>query len=131
MTADIGSVARAPGQMERHYAPRTPLIVFAGQGERALAAIRTEAETALAQGKRVGALLPDNEISALDGLDARIEPLGADLAAVSRNLYAALRALDSAGPDLLLTHSYDDEGLGLALNDRLRRAAGGSLHPVE
>ena len=83
------------------------------------------------RGKRVGALLPDNEISALDGLDARIESLGADLAAVSRNLYAALRTLDAAGLDLLLTHTYDDEGLGLALNDRLRRAAGGSLRQVE
>ena len=131
--ATIGAeaIARAPGQMERHYAPRTPLVVFAGHGKRALAAIRVEAQAALAQEKRVGALLPDIEINALDGLDVRVESLGADLAAVSRNLYAALRALDSAGLDLLITHTYDDEGLGLALNDRLRRAAGGSLRPVE
>jgi L-threonylcarbamoyladenylate synthase len=114
--------------MERHYAPRTPLVVFAGQGKRALAAIRSEAEAAIAEGKRVGALLPDREINALDRLDVRVESLGADLAAVSRNLYAALRALDNAGLDLLITHTYDDAGLGLALNDRLRRAAGGSLH---
>jgi L-threonylcarbamoyladenylate synthase len=130
-TINAEAIARAPGQMERHYAPRTPLIVFAGQGERALAAIRTEAETALAQGKRVGALLPESEIEALYGLDMRIESLGDDLPAISRNLYAALRALDSAGLDLLLTHTYDDIGLGLALNDRLRRAAGGSLRPTD
>src|SRR5262249_38909146 len=30
-----------------------------------------------------------------------------------------------------LTHTYDEEGLGLALNDRLRRAAGGSLRPLQ
>ncbi|HEY7022543.1 MAG TPA: L-threonylcarbamoyladenylate synthase [Ktedonobacterales bacterium] len=129
--ADAGPIPRAPGQMERHYAPRTPLIVFAGQGERALAAIRAEAEVALAQGNRVGALIPDDEISALDGLDVRVESLGADLTAISRNLYAALRVLDDAGLDLLLTHTYADDGLGLALNDRLRRAAGGSLRSVE
>jgi L-threonylcarbamoyladenylate synthase len=130
-TSNAGAVARAPGQMERHYAPRTPLMVFAGQGGRALAAIRAEAETALTQGKRVGALLPESEIEGLHGLDVRIESLGADLPAISHNLYAALRALDGVGLDLLLTHTYSDEGLGLALNDRLRRAAGGSLHPVE
>jgi L-threonylcarbamoyladenylate synthase len=130
-TIGVGGVARAPGQMERHYAPRTPLVVFAGHGKRALAAIRAEAEATLAQGKRVGALLPHDEVGALAGLEVRVESLGADLAAVSRNLYAALRALDSAGLDLLLTHTYDDEGLGLALNDRLRRAAGGLLRPVE
>jgi L-threonylcarbamoyladenylate synthase len=128
---DAEPIARAPGQMERHYAPRTPLVVFAGQGERALAAIRAEAEAAIAEGTRVGALLPDDEISALDYLDVMVEPLGADLAAISRNLYAALRALDGAGLDLLLTHTYDDEGLGLALNDRLRRASGGSLRQAE
>jgi L-threonylcarbamoyladenylate synthase len=131
LATETGPVARAPGQMARHYAPHTPLIVFAGQGDRTLAAIRTEAATALAQGNRVGALLPDDEISALSGLDVRIESLGADRAAVSRNLYAALRALDSAGLDLLLTHTFDNSGLGLTLNDRLRRAAGGSLHQVE
>jgi L-threonylcarbamoyladenylate synthase len=131
VAAKAGPVARAPGQMERHYAPRTPLIVFAGQGERALAAIGSEAEAAIVEGKRVGALLPESEIEALSGLDMRVESLGADLAAISRNLYAALRALDSAGLDLLLTHTYLEEGLGLALNDRLRRAAGGSLHPTD
>jgi L-threonylcarbamoyladenylate synthase len=131
VAADVGSVARAPGQMERHYAPRTPLVVFAGQGKRALAALRAETEAALAQGKRAGALLPESEVEALAGLHVPVESLGADLSAVSRNLYAALRALDSAGLDLLLTHTYDDEGLGLALNDRLRRAAGGALRQVE
>ena len=131
LATETGPVARAPGQMERHYAPRTPLVVFAGRGERALAAIRSEAEASLAQGKRVGVLLPESEIETLSGLDICAESLGADLAAISRNLYAALRALDSAGLDLLLTHTYADEGLGLALNDRLRRAAGGSLRPVE
>jgi len=128
---EAGAVARAPGQMERHYAPWTPLIVFAGQGERALAAIRAAAEAALAQGRRVGALLPESETEALNGLDVRVESLGPDLPAISRALYAALRALDGAGLDLLLTHTYNDEGLGLALNDRLRRAAGGSLQPVK
>jgi L-threonylcarbamoyladenylate synthase len=131
MAAETALIARAPGQMERHYAPRTPLVVFAGQGKRALEAIRVEAQAALAQEKRVGVLLPENETGALNGLDVRIESLGADLPAVSRNLYAALRTLDNAGMDLLLTHTYDDEGLGLALNDRLRRAAGGSLRQIE
>ncbi len=127
LAAEAGPVARAPGQMERHYAPRTPLVVFAGQGARALAAIRSEAEAALAQGKGVGALLPEYEINALTGLDARVESLGADLRRdLAQPLCRPARA-GCAGLDLLLTHTYADDGLGLALNDRLRRAAGGSL----
>jgi L-threonylcarbamoyladenylate synthase len=122
----------APGQMARHYAPRTRLIVFAAEGEPALEAIRDEAEAALGRGLRVGALLADEEADRLADLGMQIERLGpeGDLAEISRRLYAALRALDAAGLDLILAHTFGTDGLGLALHDRLRRAAGGELRPI-
>ncbi|HST88599.1 MAG TPA: L-threonylcarbamoyladenylate synthase [Ktedonobacterales bacterium] len=128
-TANSMAVARAPGQMERHYAPRTRLIVFDGEGGKALNAIRREAVAALARGERVGALLPDEEAGALAGLAVTVAALGssADLGAISRRLYAALRELDERRLDLILAHTFGREGLGLALWDRLRRAAGGEL----
>ncbi len=128
-TANSMAVARAPGQMERHYAPRTRLIVFDGEGGKALNAIRREAVAALARRERVGALLPDEEAGALAGLAVTVAALGssADLGAISRRLYAALRELDERRLDLILAHTFGREGLGLALWDRLRRAAGGEL----
>lgn len=127
-----GPVARAPGQMARHYAPNTPLMVFDGQGEAAITAIRRAAEEALARGERAGALLPDEEAGALSDLPVRVIRLGpsAQLDEVSRRLYAALREADTAGLTRLLAHTFGTEGLGLALADRLRRAAGGRLTPV-
>lgn len=126
---DAIEVARAPGQMERHYAPRTRLIVFEGEGGQALDALRREAAAALARGERVGALLPDEETGTLDGLAVTVATLGpsADLGVISRRLYAALRELDEQRLDLILAHTFGREGLGLALWDRLRRAAGGEL----
>jgi L-threonylcarbamoyladenylate synthase len=119
--------SRAPGQMERHYAPRTRLVVFDAVGERAIAAMRGQTTDALARGQRVGALLPDEEAGELGDLPVQIERLGprADLAAISRRLYAALRALDDAGLDVILAHTFGREGLGLAIWDRLHRAADG------
>ncbi len=124
--------ARAPGQMERHYAPHTRLIVFAATGKPALAAMLTEANAALARGEQVGALAADEEAATLEGAGVRVARLGPadDLAAISRRLYAALRELDSAELDLLLAHSFGRRGLGLAIEDRLRRAAGGHLRAV-
>ena len=124
--------AHAPGQLARHYAPQTPIVVFDGQGEPALAALRTAALAALARGERVGALLPDGAADALAEMPVRLARLGPgdDLAEVSRRLYAALRALDDGTLDLLLAHTFASAGLGLALNDRLRRAAGGALRPL-
>ncbi len=123
---------RAPGQMARHYAPRTRLVVFDAQGDAALAAMRREAELARASGARVGMLLADDEAEAMEGTGtvvARLGPSG-DLAAVTRRLYAALRELDGHGLDLLLAHTYGHEGMGLAIWDRLRRAASGQLRSL-
>ena len=124
--------AHAPGQMERHYAPHTRLIVFDAIGAEALAAMVAVSEAARARGERVGALAADEEVATLEGAGARVAQLGpmGDLAAISRRLYAALRELDAAGLDTLLAHTYGSEGLGLAIDDRLRRAAGGRLRAV-
>lgn len=131
--ATTGTPKLAPGQMERHYAPRTRLVVFDVTGPAALEALRAEAKAALARGERVGALLADDEVGALAGLSVAHVSLGSggDLAAISRRLYAALRELDGQGLDVMLAHTYGREGLGLALWDRLRRAAGGALRNVE
>src|SRR5690349_20136013 len=124
--------AHAPGQMARHYAPHTRLIVFDATDAEALAAMLALAAEAQARGERVGALAADEEAATLEGAGVRVARLGpaADLASISRRLYAALRELDAAGLDLLLAHSFGTQGLGLAIEDRLRRAAGGRLRTV-
>ena len=119
--------------MPRHYAPHTRLIVYDATGDAGRAATLAGARRALAAGLRVGALVPDEEASALAALGVIVEPLGQASAPAeqARRLYVALRALDAQGCDLLLAHTFPHEGLGLALADRLRRAAGGRLTPPE
>ena len=127
------AIARAPGQMERHYAPRTPLIVYDASGAVGSAAVLAGARRALAAGQRVGALVPDDEAEALEALGVAVERLGPTDTPTeqTRRLYAALRALDLRGCDVLLAHTFAREGLGLALWDRLRRAAGGRFTPPD
>ncbi|HKT40566.1 MAG TPA: L-threonylcarbamoyladenylate synthase [Ktedonobacterales bacterium] len=131
-TKPVHEPAHAPGQMARHYAPHTQLIVVDAAGADALAAMLTLAAEAQTRGERVGALAADEEAATLEGAGVRVARLGPmdDLASISRRLYAALRELDAAGLDLLLAHSFGRQGLGLAIEDRLRRAAGGRLHTV-
>jgi L-threonylcarbamoyladenylate synthase len=122
-------VQRAPGQMERHYAPRARLVVYDATGAAGTAAVLAAARVALAAGAPVGALAPDEEAAALEDLGvvvARLGPAG-DPAEAARKLYAGLRWLDERGCDPLLAHTWPRAGLGLALWDRLRRAAGGRL----
>jgi L-threonylcarbamoyladenylate synthase len=96
--------ARSPGRLTRHYAPDTPMrLEAAGAGA---------GEAFLAFGP------------AQDGpLVFNLSPSG-DLAEAAANLFAFLRAADAASPTAIAVAPIPDEGLGEAINDRLRRATG-------
>ena len=98
----------APGLLASHYAPRAPLRLRA-PGE------TWPLDTALLA--FIGTDLPSGSASAV------LSPSG-DLAEAAANLFARLRQLDAAGPRLIVAELVPDSGLGEAVNDRLRRAAG-------
>lgn len=127
--------AQAPGMLLSHYAPRARLLVFDGDDVAATwARAIAEAHELAAQGQRVGALAPDDLAADFAAAGAvAVARLGAltDPAAVARHLFAALRQLDDAGVDSIVTGSFARAGLGLAVRDRLWRAAGGVVIPVE
>ncbi|MBD3347545.1 MAG: threonylcarbamoyl-AMP synthase [Chitinivibrionales bacterium] len=101
----------SPGRQLRHYAPATPLVM----GD----------EPPVASGLRKGLLSFKPPSSSDTGEYAAIEVLSAkgDPAEAACNLFAALRRLDGMELDVIVTSPIPDEGLGLAINDRLRRAS--------
>ncbi len=106
------SAQLAPGMLSRHYAPRTPLVVIE-RGETALAI----------PGKRCG-LLTEGTRAWQAGFDQIVSLAEtADLRICAARFFASLRSLDSADLDVIIAHKFPDNGLGLALNDRLRRAS--------
>ena len=119
----------APGMLSKHYAPEAALLLFDGPFDAVTAALRAEALAQAGAGRRVGLLVPEEDRPLFDGLPARVVTPGprADLAQTAHGLFAALRALDAAGVDVILARQFPPEGLGRALADRLLRAAGGRL----
>jgi L-threonylcarbamoyladenylate synthase len=108
----------APGMLESHYAPRTPLLL--GDVDALLAAHA---------GRRIAVLAfaRPREAHALRVLSPR-----GDLAEAARELFAALRALDASGAERIVAERVPEAGLGRAINDRLRRAAAArDATPVE
>jgi L-threonylcarbamoyladenylate synthase len=104
----------APGQLEKHYATRTPLRVLPGP-----------AGPAPERAGRVG-LLAWRPTGAGGYAAAEVlAPDGSPETAAAR-LFASLRKLDAAGLDLILAEPCEETGLGHAIMDRLRRAAGGA-----
>jgi L-threonylcarbamoyladenylate synthase len=95
----------SPGMLARHYAPATPLRLDAldvRSGEALLA---------------FGSVVPKHA-EAMVNLS-----VSGDLTEAAANLFAALRALDRSGASAIAAMPIPQEGLGEAINDRLRRAA--------
>ena len=99
---------KTPGQLHSHYAPRKKVI--AGNLDELVQQY---------PGERTGILSFQRNFNALH--QCILSPTG-DLEEAARNLFSALRTLDQAPTDIILTEYVPDTGLGKAINDRLRRA---------
>ncbi|MFE0510114.1 L-threonylcarbamoyladenylate synthase [Streptomyces sp. NPDC058964] len=111
------SRVRVPGQHPSHYAPRARVVLV--EPEKVVA----EAEIAQELGHQVGVLLPPSFTDAPVKAQAVVSVPGS-MAAYARGLYGFLRELDQRGCDLIIASLPVEEGLGLAIANRLRRAAG-------
>lgn len=117
LTVHSTSHVRVPGQHPSHYAPRARVVLVEPEK------VADEAEIAQERGHQVGVLLPptiaDTPVKA-----HTVVPVPASMAEYARDLYGFLRELDQRGCDLIIASLPVEEGLGLAIANRLRRAAG-------
>ncbi|MEV6019375.1 L-threonylcarbamoyladenylate synthase [Streptomyces sp. NPDC051997] len=108
---------RVPGQHPSHYAPRARVVLV--EPEKVVA----EAESAQEAGYQVGVFLPPCFADAAVKAHA-VVALPGSLDAYAQGLYGFLRELDQQGCDLIVASLPAEKGLGLAVANRLRRAAG-------
>lgn len=125
----LGAVGKtaSPGLLARHYSPDASLFLFTGDPDETRRAFQTAISDALAADRRVGVLVVDEDMPLLADLTplpqlARLGSEG-DLAGVAGRLFAGLRDLDAAGCEAIYARSLGTAGLGLAILDRLTRAA--------
>ena len=107
-----GAPLESPGMLAAHYAPRARLRLNAGDA-------LEEGEVFLAFGDP-----PEAGPAGPAGYAAvrNLSPAG-DLAEAAANLFRLLHELDALGPAAIAVSPIPEEGLGAAINDRLRRAA--------
>jgi L-threonylcarbamoyladenylate synthase len=132
-TDDRAGAPASPGMLLKHSSPRAELQLFDGPAERVLARMRQVAGHARGSGRSVGILAPNEEIAQFSGTGAQLAALGPrdDLAAIGQRIFSGMRQLDRRGVDLILVRALAREGIGLAIWDRLLRAAEGRVTYVE
>ena len=118
-----GERPRAPGMKYRHYAPRAPVTVVAGDPQKSAAYIAAHA------GREDGVICFDEFTFLFTGQE--VEKLGpaADKGEQARHIFDALRAFDHTRVKAIWAQCPDPAGLGLAITNRLNKAAG--FHVVQ
>jgi len=119
------SVPRAPGMKYTHYAPVVPMTLFEGTYPHIGDLILREIRVALAAGRKVGVIvsnetaqrLPTTVLAAVYGSRQHTTEIAA-------NLYTAIRSFDDSSVDIIYAEGIPEEGLGLAVMNRLRKASG-------
>lgn len=118
-----GEKPKAPGMKYRHYAPKAPVTVVTGDSGRTARYIRDRADG------KTGVICFDEYRELFS--DSIVESIGlsSDRAEQARRIFDALRAFDGTDVEKIYAQCPNDEGLGLAIGNRLKKAAG--FHVVD
>lgn len=115
--------ARSPGMKHRHYAPDAEMVVVEGEPEKVVRRIQELAALYMAEGRKVGVLTTDESQSKYNA-DV-VKSLGSrnDMTTIAKNLFRLLREFDKEKVDIIIAEGITPKGIGLAVMNRLRRAA--------
>jgi L-threonylcarbamoyladenylate synthase len=120
------SSVEAPGQLQSHYAPRTPLILeqrpFGGKRDEAPEGFEI-ANISFSEERKVGVLAWKQPSFSIDCAAMEVLSETGDLREAAATLFAKMRRLDEAGLDFIVAEPVPEVGLGVAIMDRLRKAA--------
>ena len=111
-------VAKSPGMKYRHYSPRARVILVEGDREKVTARIDELVDELRKKGLKVGVMAME-----MHRADAFFY-LGSSIEEVARNVFRGLRELDRRGVDVIVVEGVEEKGLGMAVMNRLRKAAG-------
>lgn len=112
--AHSSSNPSAPGQLASHYSPRKPFVL--GNLAQLVARHREE-------GKNFGVLSFSSFFPEVEQEKQIALSSARDMQEAAQNLFRAMRVLDDSNVALIVAEELPEEGLGRAINDRLRRAA--------
>ena len=125
-----GVAPRSPGMKYRHYAPEGEMWLVEGDHiEDTISTINRLIAAAREQGRKVGVLTTEENQQAYPLAD-QVFPCGKreELITVAHNLYDVLRKMDDKKVDFILSETFPEQGVGQAIMNRLRKAAGGKRY---
>lgn len=123
-----GIKPKAPGMKYRHYAPKGQLTVVAGEKMNVIDKINQLTEEAMRKGLKTGVIATGENYGLYKADVVKNAGDRNDEAAIAKELYRILREFDDEDVEVICSESFDAEGIGQAIMNRLLKAAG---HHIE
>lgn len=115
---------KAPGMKYKHYAPNAHLKIIKGKNEKTIEIINEIVENYIEKGNDVAILTTNENLNKFN--NGKVISLGSenDLKEIAKNLFEALRKCDDLRVKYILCQGFEENGVGLAIMNRLNKAAG-------
>lgn len=124
LNAASGQRPKAPGMKYRHYAPRGELVIVEGEPDRVISFINEACKSHRSAGEKTGVICTDETAGRYLADLVRSAGSREDEESVARDLFRILREFDEEDASYLYAESFGQEGIGLAIMNRLMKAAG-------
>ncbi|MBU1246041.1 MAG: L-threonylcarbamoyladenylate synthase [Nanoarchaeota archaeon] len=111
---------KSPGMKYRHYAPNAKVILVEGKYERVKNKIQELTDKYKKKGKKIAIMTTNKNYNYKTGV---IKFIGKDCDVIAKNLFKTFREFDKEKVDLIIAEGVSDNGLGLAVMNRLRKAS--------
>lgn len=118
---------RSPGMKYTHYSPEADVIVVTGNDKLVPSKIKEIIEEYRSQGHRIGVLASTENAGLYEGYEVYTLGSRRELESIARNLFHGLRFLDDKKVDTILAEGYPRKGMGVAIMNRLAKAAGNNI----
>jgi L-threonylcarbamoyladenylate synthase len=123
-------IPKAPGMKYTHYAPDADMIIVNGELNNVKMKIQELATEYSSRGMKVGVLASDETAGYYKA--CKVLSLGSRLDArvIASNIFEKLREFDKIGVDIILAEAFDESHLGMAVMNRMKKAAGFNIIEV-
>lgn len=125
--ADVGEVAKSkekptsPGMKYKHYSPQADVLLIEGRPNEIATKINS---LATSLDEKVGIMATTETLSKYDHNLVKNMGSRSELREISNNLFKLLREFDQEAVDIILVEGVNETGVGVAIMNRLRKAAG-------
>lgn len=124
------AVPKSPGMKYRHYSPKAEMFLVSGEAGRVANAINGLVEQNRARHRKTG-VLASAETQSRYTADVVLSAGSRNSPeTVAASIYGCLRHFDECGVDIILSETFPEEGIGLAIMNRLKKAAAGRIIQV-